>query len=311
MSDLFRKVFPGRTAGGTPRPPRTPDTDVIPVFGLSIFDPVFLGIDENGVAVYLDFPYRNLLCGGEPGGGKSVLLNNVVGHAALCADARLVLVDGKEVELGMWREIADVFVGKDPEHANTVLADLQTEMNNRYDHLAARRRRKIERGDNIPFVVLVVDEIAYYSATAGDKNTQDRFFRLMRDLVARGRAAGIIVVAATQRPSADIVPTSLRDIFGYRCAFRCTTEASSDIILGTGWARQGYDATTIDPTTRGVGWLLAEGGYPRRFKGAYLTDADIDTLAHRAAWIRHTPTPQDGPHGRQNGSRPSRGGEAA
>jgi len=57
------------------------------------------------------------------------------------------------------------------------------------------------------------------------------------------------VVAATQRPSADIIPTSLRDLFGYRQAFRCTTEISSDIILGYGWAKAGYSANLIAPRT--------------------------------------------------------------
>jgi DNA segregation ATPase FtsK/SpoIIIE, S-DNA-T family len=104
--------------------------------------------------------------------------------------------------------------------------------------------------------------------------------------VARGRAAGIIVVAATQRPSHDIIPTSLRDLFGYRLAFRCTTESSSDIVLGHGWAARGYDASGIDPDTRGVGWLLAEGGMPRRIRCAYLTDPDISTIAARAAELR-------------------------
>jgi S-DNA-T family DNA segregation ATPase FtsK/SpoIIIE len=267
---------------------KTPDSDTVPVAGLSITHPVFLGIDENGAPVYIDLPYRNLLGAGEPGGGKSVLLNNIVGHAALCPDVRLVLVDGKEVELGMWREVADVFVGKDHKRANTVLVELQSQMDTRYDWLAANRRRKIVTTDGIPFVLLVIDEIAFFSATVGTKASQDDFVRLLRDLVARGRAAGIIVVAATQRPSADIVPTSLRDIFGYRVAFRCTTDASSDIILGTGWAKQGYNAVTIAPDARGVGWLLTEGGIPRRFKGAYLTDADIDTLVDRATWIRRT-----------------------
>src|SRR5215216_3678465 len=260
MSDLLRKVLPGRKAGDTPVP------GDIPVAGLSIFYPIFLGIDENGRAVYIELTYRNLLCAGEPGGGKSVLLSNIIGHAALCPDVRLVLIDGKEVELGMWRDIADVFVGKDYKHVLVVLRELQAQMDNRYDWLAQNRRRKIQRSDNIPFVLLVIDELALFSSTYGTKTDQEEFVRLVRDLVARGRAAGIIVVAATQRPSADIVPTSLRDIFGYRVAFRCTTEASSDIILGTGWAKQGYDATQIDPDTRGVGWLLSEGGFPRRFK---------------------------------------------
>ncbi len=67
----------------------------------------------------------------------------------------------------------------------------------------------------------------------------------MRDLVARGRAAGIIVVAATQKPSADVIPTSLRDLFGFRCALRCNTPQASDTILGQGWASLGFDAAKV------------------------------------------------------------------
>ncbi len=96
-------------------------------------------------------------------------------------------------------------------------------------------------------------------------------------------AAGVIVVAATQRPSHDIIPVSLRDLFGYRLAFRCTTETSSDIILGHGWHTRGVDASTIDPDDRGVGWLLAEGGTPRRMRCTWLDDAEIVDIARRAA----------------------------
>jgi len=262
------------------------DRDIVPVAGLSIFDPVFLGTDEDGVTVTVDLAYRNMLIGGEPGGGKSVCLNNIVGHGALCTDVALWLFDGKQVELGLWRQVADVFVGNDVKQANARVSELQAEMDRRYDLLAATNRRKIIRDDRVQFILCVVDEIAYYSATAGDKKTQEEFSIRLRDLVARGRAAGIIVIAATQRPSADIIPTSLRDIFGYRCAFRCTTEVSSDIILGFGSAKAGYSAAGIAPEDRGVGWLLAEGGIPRRFKAAYLSDDDITTLVGRAAWIR-------------------------
>jgi DNA segregation ATPase FtsK/SpoIIIE, S-DNA-T family len=132
----------------------------------------------------------------------------------------------------------------------------------------------------------VSGELAYYSATAGDKRQREAFSILLRDLVARGRAAGVIVIAATQRPSHDIIPTSLRDLFGYRLAFRCTTDTSSDIVLGHGWATRGYNAADIDPDDRGVGWLLAEGGIPRRVRCAYLTDDDISAIAVRAAAIR-------------------------
>ena len=105
-------------------------------------------------------------------------------------------------------------------------------------------------------------------------------------MVARGRAPGIIPVEATQRPSADIIPTSLRDLFGYRWAFRCSTEASSDTILGHGWASKGYTAEDIDPQARGVSWLRAEDGLPRKVKAAYLSDDQIITLADQATALR-------------------------
>ena len=253
----------------------------------SIWSPVHLGIDETGGPVRVTLAERNLLIGGEPGGGKSVALNLIVGHAALSLDCRLVLVDGKRVELGLWRACADAFIGPSITDAIGILRRLQSMMDSRYDVLLDAGRRKISAGAGQPSVVLVVfDELAYFSATVGEAKQQKEFVTLVRDLVARGRAAGIIVVAATQRPSSDIVPTSLRDLIGYRLAFRCSTDASSDVILGHGWANEGYTAAEIDPAARGVGWLLAEGGVPRRIKSAYLSDEQVGRLAERAAKLR-------------------------
>jgi len=72
----------------------------------------------------------------------------------------------------------------------------------------------------------------------------------------------------------------------YRWAFRCTTDSSSDVVLGQGWASEGYTAADIDPLARGVGWLLSETGIPRRIKAAYLTDDHIHYLAAHAADLR-------------------------
>ena len=147
-------------------------------------------------------------------------------------------------------------------------------MDRRYDQLDAADRRKILPADGLPVILCVIDELAYFSVTVGTPTSRTSS-TLVRDLVARGRAAGIIVVAATQRPRADIIPTSLRDLFGYRVAFRCTTDSSSDIILSVGWAKRATPPRPSTPRTIGVGWLLAEGGIPRRFKAAYLTDDQI------------------------------------
>lgn len=259
--------------------------------GLSIYDPIHFGIDENGDPVQVTLMYRNLLNGGEPGSGKSSLLNTIIAHAALCSDARLWLFDGKIVELGLWRTIADVFVGNTISDALTRLRELQSEMDTRYLLLDHAGRRKILATDGLDVIVCVIDELAYYSVTIGSKEEQEEFKTLVRDLVARGRAAGIIVIAATQRPSADIIPTSLRDLFGYRVAFRCTTDSSSDIILSVGWAKEGHSAKNIRPEDRGVGWLLAEGGIPRRFKAAYLDDNHIRAVIATARTIRRNSGP--------------------
>jgi S-DNA-T family DNA segregation ATPase FtsK/SpoIIIE len=267
----------------------SPSADTIPVGPmLSMFDPIHVGIDEFGQPVSTRIIYKNILAAGEPGGGKSGLLNTLAAHVALSMNSRMVLFDGKQVELGMWDDIADEFVGPDLQHAIITLLRLQKVMDNRYTWLKAHRRRKIEPGDGLSVITSIFDEIALYATILGTEQEQKLFLALLRDLVARGRAAAMPVIAATQRPSVDIIPKSLRDLFGYRAAFRCTSTGSSNIILGDGWSENGFSATDISPRNQGEAFLIAEGGIPQRIKAAYLTDADIIALADYAAWTRRT-----------------------
>jgi S-DNA-T family DNA segregation ATPase FtsK/SpoIIIE len=294
MSNTILRRQPPSRRRRRPLPYRTPTTNsstkvtetTVPVGALSIYDPIHLGTDENGMPVAVTLAYRNLLAGGEPGAGKSSVLNLIVGHGALSPNCRLWLFDGKRVELGPWREVADVFVGSDTDHAISKLRELQAEMEIRYAMLEAVGRRKITRDDPLDVLLVIIDELAYFTVTIGTEIQQQEVRTLIRDLVARGRAAGIIVVGATQRPSADIIPTSLRDLFGFRMAFRCTTDSSSDIILAQGWAAQGYTARSIDPERFGQAWLLAEGGIPRRMHCAFLTDGHIRALVSHAKHLR-------------------------
>ena len=70
-------------------------------FPFSMFDDIHVGLDENGEHVYVNLAERNMLIGGEPGAGKSSGENLIVAHGALSSDCKLILVDGKLVELGL------------------------------------------------------------------------------------------------------------------------------------------------------------------------------------------------------------------
>jgi hypothetical protein len=254
--------------------PRTSLWKVIPV-----------GMDENGRPVTLGLPERNVLIGGEPGAGKSVFLSLLVAAAALDPTVTLTLLDGKLVELAAWRACAAENVGPSAADAIQVLSGIQTEMDQRYRTLLALRRRKIEPGSGLPLHVVVIDELAFYLG-GQDRKQRGEITELLRDLVSRGRAAGIIVLAATQKPSADVIPTQIRDLFGFRVALRCSTPQASDTVLGQGWAPLGYSAASIDPSARGVGFLLAEGGVPVRFRSCHLSDDQIEEIAGRATILR-------------------------
>jgi len=252
---------------------------------LSLWGPIPVGVDEDGAAVEISLVERNLLLGGEPGAGKSNALSLLVATAALDPDVRLHLFDGKLVELAAWGGCADHSVGVSTEHANDVLRALQVEMDDRYLALLANRARKVTPEVGMPLHVLVVDELAHY-LLAPDRKERTEFTELLRDLVARGRAAGLIVLAATQKPSHDVIPTALRDLFGFRWALRCSTPQASDTVLGAGWASANYTASDIDPAHRGVGYLLHEGGAPIRCRAHHIDDTTLAELAVRAETLR-------------------------
>jgi FtsK/SpoIIIE family len=252
---------------------------------LSLWEPVPVGVDELGDTVSIALPERNVLLGGEPGAGKSAALSLLVATAALDPSCRLWLLDGKLVELSAWAPCAERLAGPDVGEAIALLKAVRSEMEDRYRELLARGARKITRGDELALHLIVCDELAFYLA-AEDRKQRTEFAELLRDLVARGRAAGMIVCAATQKPASDVVPSALRDLFGFRLALRCNTPQASDTILGQGWASAGYSAATIPPGQRGVGYLLAEDGLPVRMRGFHLPDEQITRIAERASALR-------------------------
>jgi len=257
---------------------------------LSLWDAIPVGEDEDGNQVTVTLPERNLLLGGEPGAGKSTVAQLLIAAGALDPSAVLTLFDPKLVELAVWQGCASRIVGPNVEEAIDVLKGLISELDDRYLTLLANRARKVAPGDGLPLHLVGIEELAYFT-NGPDRKAAQAFSVLLRDFVARGRAAGMVTVATTQKPSADVVPTYLRDLFGFRWALRCSTPDASDTILGRGWASQGCSAASIDPTARGVGLLLQEGGVPVRLRACYLNDVELADLARRAEALRDAVRP--------------------
>lgn len=248
-----------------------------------LWEPVPVGVDELGETVTLDLPERGVLLGGEPGSGKSAGLAELLGAAALDPWCRIWGLDAKQLELSLWEPVVERVAYQDMDQAINLVEDLVDLMDQTYTALKAAGLRKMPHGS--PLHMLAIDELRFYTAHP-DRKRRNRFNGLLIDLEARGRAAGIIPVKATQKPSTDVVPSSLRDLSAVRWAMRCTTRDASDTVLGAGWASLGYSAADIDSRTPGVGWLLHEGGMPQRVKSFYLDDDHIRALALRGAALR-------------------------
>lgn len=268
-------IPPPREREARPRGPTPP-----PPTGGGIWDPIPVGIEEHGDTVTVTMPQRNLLLGGTPGSGKSAAMSMLLATAALDPDVKIWLIDGKMVEFAEWEGCAEMFAHRTAE-ANRLLERLQGHMDRRFHELRQLGRRSVDRDLCLPIHALFVDELSLFT-TGGDAKLNKEFTGLLLDIVARGRAAGVIVVAATQKPEGTVVSTNLRDLFAYRWALSCGTPEASDTILGRGWASRGYDAATIAPGEPGVGYLRAEDGIPVRLRGYYLDDDDIHALAARA-----------------------------
>jgi S-DNA-T family DNA segregation ATPase FtsK/SpoIIIE len=251
---------------------------------MSLWEPIPVGIDEDGEQVLLRLLQRNLLLGGAMGAGKSSLLHIPVAVGCHDVDARVCLLDPSGgVELGRWAEVPGVELCDNPQDAPKFLHDLHADMESALLDQAAAGIRNVRHGD--PLTLIVIDELQSLTAH-GDTSIRSQCRSDLADLIGRGRKVGFIVVCATLRPTADVVPTFLRDLIQYRMAFRCTNAGGSDVILGDNWSKQGVSAHLIDDQAQGTALLDQGRRRPERMRGPYLDDADLDMLVARAKALR-------------------------
>ena len=239
--------------------------------------PIALGQDTGGAPVVMDLAtLPHLLIAGSTGSGKSVCINSVVASLLLTKppdQIRLMMVDPKRVELtpfnGIPHLVAPVIV--DVDEVNGALRGLMREMMRRYRQMEEKGARNIagynaKSKEPMPYLVLIVDELADLMMSGGFQVEQN----LIR-LAQLGRATGIHLVLATQRPSVTVVTGLLKANIVARVAFAVASQVDSRVILDTVGAEK----------LLGKGDMLLlsnDSPKPRRVQGTLVNDPEIDRL---------------------------------
>ncbi len=200
----------------------------------------------------------HLLIAGSTGTGKSVGLNSMltsVLYRATPDDVRMIMIDPKRLELGMYEDIPHLLtpVVVDPKKAANALRWAVREMEERYKHLATFGVRNIEQYNRnvrnmqeepgaaedpetpktLPFIVVVVDELADLMMVAGNE-VEESICRLAQ----MARAVGIHLILATQRPSVDVITGLIKANLPSRISFRVSSKIDSRTILDSNGAEQ-------------------------------------------------------------------------
>ncbi len=234
---------------------------------------------ETAVADLARMPH--LLIAGATGSGKSVCVNTVITSIIMQTspwEARLLMIDPKRVELTPYNGIPHLIVPVivEVDMAVQALRGMISEMMARYKLLEEAGSRNIESynrdrapHERMPFIVVAVDELADLMMTAS-KDIENSIVRLAQ----LGRATGIHLVVATQRPSVDVVTGLIKANFPGRIAFAVASQVDSRTIL------DGAGAESL----LGRGDMLfhpSDAPKPTRVQGAYLSDREIgDLVSH-------------------------------
>ncbi|HKJ68028.1 MAG TPA: DNA translocase FtsK [bacterium] len=199
----------------------------------------------------------HLLIAGATGSGKSVCINSMIIsllYQAKPHELKFVLIDPKKLELSVYQDLAgyhlitsediDEDVITTPKNAVTALRAVEIEMEHRYEVLAdstvrdiREYNRRVEEGeiegDTLPYIVIVIDELADLMITAA-KEVEEPISRLAQ----MARAVGIHLVIATQRPSVDVLTGVIKANFPARIAFQVASKTDSRTILDANGAEK-------------------------------------------------------------------------
>jgi S-DNA-T family DNA segregation ATPase FtsK/SpoIIIE len=257
--------------------PAHPDLRALPV-----------GRREDGLPWLVRLHGTHLLIAGATGAGKASLLWSLVRALFPLMQTGLVKVlaaDPKLMELAFGRPIFDRYgtYAADPEAITDMLEAAVADMQGRAARFAGVRRDHTPTVDE-PFVVVLVDEVAFLTAYQRDRKLRERIMAALATLTTQGRAVGYCVVAALQDPRKDVL--TIRNLFPDRIAMRLDEPEQVDMVLGDGARDRGATCELIstDPATgAGVAYVRLETDPdPVRVRAGWVSDADIWDLADQA-----------------------------
>ncbi|MFN9182779.1 MAG: DNA translocase FtsK [Planctomycetota bacterium] len=258
--------------------------------------PLFLGKDAVGAPMVVDLAsLPHLLIAGRTGTGKSVCLNAIITSILMTRrpdEVRMLMIDPKMVELSGYARLPHLMhpVVTDMRKAEAILAWAVDKMEERYALLARAGVRHItsynqlgeeelmerlqpESDDersaiplNLPFIVIVADEMADLMMTCG-KEVEQHIIRLAQ----KSRAVGIHLILATQKPTVDVITGLIKSNLPARIAFQVASKMDSRVVL---------DAMGADKLLGNGDMLFLWPGTSNllRGQGTYLTDEEIESV---------------------------------
>jgi S-DNA-T family DNA segregation ATPase FtsK/SpoIIIE len=258
-----------------------------------------VGRREDGSPWLVRLHGTHLLIAGATGAGKgSVIWSLIRAMFPLLRDglARILAADPKVMELAYGRPIFDICgaYAATPDAIAAMLEGAVIDMQARAAQLAGKQRDHTPTQE-FPFVMVLVDEVAFLTAYQPNKQLRERVKAALATLTTQGRAVGYCVVAALQDPRKEVM--SIRNLFPDRIAMRLDEPEQVDMVLGDGARDRGAtsDLISTDPATgAGVGFVRLEADPdPVRVRAAWVADEDIGAMAAQCA---ATPVPDHGLH---------------
>ncbi len=247
--------------------------------------PLVMGRDIEGKPVIEDLARMpHLLVGGATSMGKSVLVNSIL-TGLLCRfnpnELKLIIVDPKLVEFKIFEDIPHLLlpIVNDPSDASQALKWAVAETKRRYLEMQKVSAKNLEAYNNkmmqeaggdatkrLPYIVIIIDELAELMLTA-KKDVEQSIVRLSQ----LARAAGIHLIMATQRPSADVVTGLIKSNCPSRAALRVASASDSRIILDCSGAEQLLGKGDLFFTNTGPMGL-------RRMQGCFVSDEELEKI---------------------------------